>query len=241
MQKAAAFGFFLVAWAIASTSAHAAPIRERDVVEYVSEQAALRFQAKRSDVKVTWEGPRLASLAGGDLDSSEVTLFLDPDTRIGGKSAIPLQLMKDGKRYKTIFPRLEIMVLREVMVAVNGVARGAALSEGDVQLTKRALHTLPGTPILGGPEVLKGAVAKRYVAKGTVLVEGAFDLPPLVRSGSMVSVKVVSGGLTIIASGQAVNDGALGQLVRVVNLDTRKDFAARVVGENRVEIHLEEE
>lgn len=241
MQKAAAFGFFLVAWAIASTSAHAAPLRERDVVEYVSEQAALRFQAKRSDIKVTWEGPRLASLAGGDLDSSEVTLFLDPDTRIGGKSAIPLQLMKDGKRYKTIFPRLEIMVLREVMVAVNGLARGAALGEGDVQLTKRALHTLPGTPILGGPEVLKGAVAKRYVAKGSVLVEGAFDLPPLVRGGSMVSVKVVSGGLTIIASGQAVNDGALGQLVRVVNLDTRKDFVARVVGENRVEIHLEEE
>mgnify|MGYP001165983089 CR=1 FL=1 len=242
MHKAATLGGFLIAaWAIALTPAHAAPIRERDVVEFVTEQAALRFQAKRSDVKVTWEGPRLATLAGGDLDSKDVTLHLDPDTRLGGKSAIPLQLLKDGKRFKTIFPRLEIVVLREVMVATNPVARGAALAESDVQLIKRALHGIPGTPILGGPEVLKGAVAKRYVAKGSVLVEGAFDLPPLVRSGSMVAVKVVSGGLTIIASGQAVNDGAKGQLVRVLNLDTRKDFVARVVGENQVEIHLEEE
>jgi flagella basal body P-ring formation protein FlgA len=241
MHKAAALGLFLVAWAIALMPAHAAPLRERDVIEFISEQAALRYQASRSDIKVTWEGTRLASLAGGDLDGAQVTMHLDPGTRLGGKSAIPLQLLKDGKRFKTIFPRLEVLVLREVMVAVNGVARGGAIADGDVQLVKRALHTIPGTPILGGPDVLKGAVAKRYVAKGTVLVEGAFDLPPLVRSGSMVSVKVVSGGLTIIASGQAVSDGAMGQLIRVVNLDTRKDFVARVVGENRVEIHLEEE
>lgn len=241
MGKAAGFGIFLAAWAIALTAAHAAPIRERDVVEFVAEQAALRYQANRSDIMVTWEGARLATLAGGALDSSQITLFLDKDARLGGKSAVAIQLLKDGKRFKTIFPRLEVQVMREVMVAINGVARGAPLAEGDVELVKRALHTIPGTPILGGPEVLRGAVAKRYVARGSVLVEGAFDLPPLVRSGSMVAVKLVSGELTIIASGQAVSDGAMGQLVRVVNLDTRKDFMARVVGENRVEIHLEGE
>jgi flagella basal body P-ring formation protein FlgA len=241
MHKAATLFLFLAAWAIVLTSAHAAPLRERDVVEFITEQAALRYQAKRSDIKVTWEGPRLATLAGGDLDNAEVSFFLEPNTRLGGKSAVPLQLFKDGKRFKTIFPRLDVMVLREVMVTLNPVARGQALVVDDVQLEKRALHTVQGTPILGGPEILKGAVAKRHVSKGSVLVEGAFDLPPLVRSGSMVAVKVVSGGLTIIASGQAVSDGAMGQLIRVVNLDTRKDFVARVVGENRVEIHLEEE
>lgn len=242
MRKAATLGGLLVAaWAIALTPAQAAPIRERDVVEFVTEQAALRFQAKRSDIRVTWEGPRLATLVGGELDSKDVTLHLDPDTRLGGRSAVPIQLLKDGKRFKTIFPRLEVTVMREVMVAITPIAKGATFSEGDVQIVKRALHGIPGTPILGGPEALVGAVAKRYVAKGSVLVEGAFDLPPLVRSGSMVTVKVVSGALTIIASGQAVTDGAKGQLVRVVNLDTRKDFVARVVGENQVEVHVEEE
>lgn len=241
MRKAAALGLSLGLWALALMPATAAPLRERDVVEYVAEQAALRFQAKRSDVRVTWEGPRLATIAGGTIEASEFTLYLDPNTRLGGKAAVPLQLHKDGKRVRTLFPRLEVQVLREVMVAVNGVARGAALAEGDVQLMKRALHTIPGTPILGGPDVLKNAVAKRYVSKGSVLVEGAFDLPPVVRSGSMVAVKLVSGGLTIIASGQAVSDGAMGQLVRVMNLDTRKDFVARVVGEDRVEVRLEEE
>ena len=241
MRKAATLGLLLGVWALALMPTTAAPLRERDVVEYVAEQAALRYQAKRSDVKVTWEGPRLATLAGGTIEASEVTLHLDKETRLGGKSAVPLQLLKDGKRLRTLFPRLEVQVLREVMVVVNPVARGGTVSEGDVELTKRALHTIPGTPILGGPEVLRGAVAKRYVSKGSVLVEGAFDLPPVVRSGSMVAVKLVSGGLTIIASGQAVSDGAMGQLVRVMNLDTRKDFMARVVGENRVEVHLEEE
>jgi flagella basal body P-ring formation protein FlgA len=241
MRKAATLGLLLGVWALVLMPATAAPLRERDVVEYVAEQAALRYQAKRSDVKVTWEGPRLATLAGGTIEASEVTLHLDKETRLGGKSAVPLQLLKDGKRLRTLFPRLEVQVLREVMVVVNPVARGGTVSEGDVELTKRALHTIPGTPILGGPEVLRGAVAKRYVSKGSVLVEGAFDLPPVVRSGSMVAVKLVSGGLTIIASGQAVSDGAMGQLVRVMNLDTRKDFVARVVGENRVEVHLEEE
>lgn len=242
MQKAAWFGWGLAVWAIALMPAHAAPIRERDVVEFVTEQVALRYQAKRSDISVTWEGPRLETVSGGmTLDTAEVSLYLDPETRLGGKSAIPLQLIKNGKRLKTLFPRLEIAVLREVMVATSAIPRGGEVSPEGVQVVKRALHTLPGTPILGGPAVLKGAVAKRVVAKGSVLVEGAFDLPPLVRSGSMVAVKLVSGELTIIASGQAVSDGAMGQLIKVVNLDTRKDFVAKVVGENRVEVHLEEE
>lgn len=240
MRKAASFGLVLVFWALALAPALAAPIRERDVIDFVAEQAALRYQAKRSDIQVTWEGQRLATLVGGTLDSKEISLHLAPEARLLGKTAVPLQLMRDGRRLRTIFPRLEITVLREVMVTLNPIRRGEPLAPGDVELTKRALHTIPGTPILGGPEILVGAVAKRHVSKGSVLVEGAFDLPPLVRSGSMVSVKVVSGALTIIASGQAVSDGAKGQLIRVLNLDTRKDFVARVVGENQVEIRMEE-
>ncbi|MNL56605.1 flagellar basal body P-ring biosynthesis protein FlgA [compost metagenome] len=97
---------------------------------------------------------------------------------------------------------------------------------------------------MGSPAVsmaaLEGAVLKREVPAGAVLVNEMFDLPALVKTGNEVTVKLISGDLVIVTRAQAVANGAMGQLVRVFNPDSRKDYVARVTGIDQVEVRLDE-
>lgn len=58
----------------------------------------------------------------------------------------------------------------------------------------------------------------------------------LVRKGDVVEVSAVSGLLAITMRAVARQDGSDGDLILLQNLDSSKQFSARVIGENRVEV-----
>ena len=58
----------------------------------------------------------------------------------------------------------------------------------------------------------------------------------LVRKGDIVSVAAVDGQLSITMKAQALGNGARGDTVIVRNLESRRDFPALVVSENRVQV-----
>lgn len=91
-----------------------------------------------------------------------------------------------------------------------------------------------------GLQDLVGTKARREIRQGSVLVDDMFERPQLVRSGQMVTVKLVSGDLTIVTQGLAVSNGSSGQLITVINPDTHKNYLAKVVAADTVEVKLEE-
>lgn len=60
----------------------------------------------------------------------------------------------------------------------------------------------------------------------------------LIRKGDVVEVSAVSGLLAITQRAVARQDGSKGDLILLRNIDSSKEFSARVVGENRAEINL---
>ncbi len=61
---------------------------------------------------------------------------------------------------------------------------------------------------------------------------------PLVRKGDFVEVAAVDGMLQVTMKGLAMENGAQGDTVTIRNPESRKDFAAQVVAENRVLIRF---
>lgn len=233
---AAGLALVLVLW---SQGAQAATLRERDIVEFVCDQVAQRYQVGRDRVEIEWEGPGLATLLRGPLPKGTVDLAIQGQPRMLGRSAIPVALTLDGKRYRTVYPRMAIKVWQDVWVAGDRIRRGEIFGAGLAKAERRSLETVMGS----APSSLKGltgAVAKREIPRGSVLVAEMFDMPPLVRNGSVVKVRLVSGDLVIFTSGQAIGNGTYGQLIKITNPDTRRDYVARVTGNDEVEITLEE-
>ena len=66
------------------------------------------------------------------------------------------------------------------------------------------------------------------------------DITPrsLVRKGQLVEVVAAQGNLRITMKGQAVRSGALGEIVTIRNLESKRDFSAEVIDENKVRVHF---
>ncbi len=61
---------------------------------------------------------------------------------------------------------------------------------------------------------------------------------PLVRKGDLIEVAAIDGKLQIIMRGLAMENGAAGDTVTVRNPESKRNFAAQVIAENRVQIRF---
>lgn len=81
-------------------------------------------------------------------------------------------------------------------------------------------------------------VFARSVQQSRLLTWRDIARRPLVRKGDFVEVAAIDGLLQVSMKGLAMESGAQGDTVTVRNPESRKEFAAQVVAENRVQIRF---
>jgi flagella basal body P-ring formation protein FlgA len=81
-------------------------------------------------------------------------------------------------------------------------------------------------------------VFARAVPAGRLLTWRDIARRPLVRKGDLVEVSAVDGMLAVTMKALAMENGAQGDTVTVRNPESRKDFAAMVIDENRVQVRF---
>ncbi len=120
------------------------------------------------------------------------------------------------------------------LVAARALAKGHVLDEGDLSLTQIP-YTL-GKGVLVDLSQAVGQTLKGNVSAGDPIRDRNLTKSILVKRGDMVTIIAQQGGLKVTASGQARQDGALGDTISVTNLSSKKNIAGRVIGPNQVEI-----
>jgi len=78
----------------------------------------------------------------------------------------------------------------------------------------------------------------RAVNAGRMLTWHDIQRRPLVKKGNLVEVSAADGQLLITMKALAMENGAEGETVTVRNPESRRDFAAMVVDENRVQVRF---
>lgn len=81
-------------------------------------------------------------------------------------------------------------------------------------------------------------VFARAVSAGRILTWRDIARRPLVRKGELVEVSAADGMLVVTMKALAMENGARGDTVTVRNPESRRDFAAMVVDENRVQVRF---
>lgn len=162
--------------------------------------------------------PRGARIAAGQtvqIGEASVTLRLRlPD---GGERALPVRL-----RWFQPAP-----------VATRPLKKGDVLREGDLFLRTVERDSLRDIP--SSLEGLLGSRLARDVPAGSPLTRSDFEALPLVERRDRVILRARSGSLVVVASAQALDSGALGETVRVRNMESRVVVEAVVVGPGVVE------
>ncbi len=82
-------------------------------------------------------------------------------------------------------------------------------------------------------EAFVGMEIKRAVYAGKVISENDIGLPTIVERNAIVSLEFVRGPLIITTEGRALDAGAAGESVRIMNLSSKIILTAEIVGPNK--------
>lgn len=118
-------------------------------------------------------------------------------------------------------------VLAPVLVAREGIGAGQALDAGRVELAERDLAPIPDA--LLDLEHAGGRVSRRALRAGQVLRAGDLQGEPGVRRGQAVRIVASGNGFQVHIAGTALQDGAIGETVRVRNRSSGRTAKAQVL------------
>ncbi len=209
-----------------ATALPAAALNAERLAEAAAEQLTGRALAAYGDADVS---VRLVTLPTAQLARRCDTFKLTPSgSAVHGR--VPLRVDCTG-------PAWSFYVSAEVTLAVPQVVAKTLLPRG-VRLTRQhvALQTLPlpRQPVFTRLEDVLGKLAKRPIAAGTALRSQQLATPWDVERGQDVQLTANVGKANISTRGKALQNGRVGEQIRVENAASRKVVRAWVWSTGRV-------
>ena len=123
--------------------------------------------------------------------------------------------------------------LTSVPVLVEPVSRGSIIRSDQVEYRDFRSERVPAGAIRDIDDVI-GKEVKRSGNPNEPLMFRDLSKPILVRRGSLVIIRLVTANMSLTARGKAMEDGSLGDVIRVVNQSSNKTIQVEVVAENEV-------
>jgi flagella basal body P-ring formation protein FlgA len=128
-------------------------------------------------------------------------------------------------------------VWREVWVTTAATRRGAPLADAAPTRERRDVLTLRES--LADPDRGDAAIElAEYVPAGAILYARALKLCSVVRRGQHAEASLQDGALAISMKVEVLEDGAPGQIVRVRNLQSRRELRGKVIDEHTISVTL---
>jgi flagella basal body P-ring formation protein FlgA len=203
------------------------------VTEDAVRQAILRAAAQRVGPSARVEVRELAVRLAGDAEGS-VFASLPSDTKAGTPVRVVLKVLRtDGRVSRLGEATCVLGVVAKGLRASRPITRGTALAAADVEALDVDASGWTLRPL---PHDLDGARALVDIAAGQI-VQLSMVLPaPLVRTGEVVTVTLRRGPILVESRGIAAQVGRLGEVVPVVNPDSKRRISGRVTGRGSVEV-----
>ena len=122
-----------------------------------------------------------------------------------------------------------------VPVLLRRIDQGETISEADISWRRVRLSEIRNGTVTGMNEIV-GMNARRPLHVDKTVRRADLRVPVLIAKGSNVKMIFRSNGLLMMAIGRAVEDGAAGQEMRIMNLKSRTIVIAKATGPDTVTI-----
>ena len=152
-----------------------------------------------------------------------------------GPMSLALHLFVDGEAARKLWVNATISVMTDVVVAVRPLGKHQHIRMEDMTIERRDLATVGSEPITR-PEDVLGNRTTRMIYPHTVIQADMIALPPLVKRGDIVKIVADAGPMTITATGLVKQQGRKGDVVRVMNTDSKRVILARITGPGAVKV-----
>ena len=125
----------------------------------------------------------------------------------------------------------------EMVAARLPIARGTVISRADLTVIRMPRGRVQTRDIVDA-DALVGLAARRSIRTDQPLRKLDFEPPVLVKRGERVTLIYQAGGLTLTSLGQALGNGAKGDVVDILNLQSRRTVSGVVRAHDQVVVGL---
>jgi flagella basal body P-ring formation protein FlgA len=123
----------------------------------------------------------------------------------------------------------------EAVVPTHEIAQGQVLKVSDLAVERRPKAGSSST-VLTTIEQAQGLSAKHSLKAGQIVHQTDVAKPELVGRGETVTILFQVPGITLTIIGKAVEPGALGDVISVINVQSKHTLQATVIGAGRVSV-----
>jgi flagella basal body P-ring formation protein FlgA len=173
--------------------------------------------------------PRLSLPACPSLET-----FLPSGARLAGKTSVGVRCPRSPEQNGwSLFVPVTIRVRITQIISSRPLQQGQTLSAEDITSRMGEL-TQPG--ILTDPSQAVGKVLRNSIGAGQALKQDMLRAPYSVTQGQTVAVQVEGAGFRIHSEGQALNNAAEGQSVRV-KMPSGQVVSGTAMADGSIEVH----
>ena len=153
------------------------------------------------------------------------------------RGCLEAQIISNGIVNKRVPLTFEITISQPVVVAKCNIPKGIGIQANFLSIEHRKIKN-PANILLTNINQVRGKIANRLIAKGKIISRSDFKQDFIVSKGSVVALIIQKGSLKIQAHGKALENGTLGQLIRIISLNSNKERIGEVAGRNQIRIHF---
>jgi len=176
------------------------------------------------------------SPAGAADATAVVATVLDYPTALSPSLLVRVRYLSGETILREDALALRVNLWHDAVATLAPLKRGDSLSLDGLEI--RRVDILRDRQALPVEMINDDFVLAREIAPGHLLTWRDVVRRSLVHRGRMVEIKASDGALVITMKALALQDGARGEVVRVRNIDSKREFTAQVTAENCAEVRF---
>lgn len=187
------------------------------IYKRVGNSARIELILDTSDIEFVLPTNIVASIGVQNLQYDIATQRFSANLIVPADGPTLLQRQVLGTIYETI----------EIPVLNHAVSAGANITESDLQWISVRTDRLIGN-VISDSRQLVGMTAKRPLRTGQMLRASDVTMTLAIRKNTLVTLALQSGKMNLTVTGRTLEGAAIGQSVRVVNVNSKKELTGIV-------------
>ena len=219
----------------ASTGLHADAIQSPDILTNKIEQHIRNELSSYKEGTVRVTADKIDSRLNLKACAEDQLVVFNPyQSPILSTSTMGIKCQENDNHWSLYVP-VKITVLKTIYVAKRALIKGNRLTEDDIYQTEMDVQRL-NKGYFTEKDLLVGQICKQNISPNSPLNPHNVEAAKLINKGERVSIVVNDNNLTISMDGVAMEEGSLGDTIKVRNLSSKKIIEAQITDAKKVNV-----
>ncbi len=150
---------------------------------------------------------------------------------------MPVRIYDKNLSSSVIYVRADILWFKKVCISTARINRHQLFDDSVLSMEMRDISDLSGEPFIHISEI-EGMRSRHLIQSGRIITQNMTEMPPLIKRGEKVTIRMIKGRLLVTSSGIARQDGWLGDEIRIRTPQNQQEIKATVAGSQTADLYF---